>query len=195
MRADCSTERWIIFRILIFYPPVWHIRFVFFFFLRTKYREYFRIVETFPSRNRWFGSVASPEFTRECRGTIGRRNETGTKERGPRGEKSTANRKADHNERLHHAGDRSHFGTRRTSFFFARSFWPTCDDGSEPADTPPLKDNNRGSRYLEESTEKLERSTPFRPLPIRRLVTRELHRFHHEFPLRFKKFLPSLSFF
>lgn len=97
------------------------------------------------------------KFSREASGgTIGEEKETEE-----RGEKSTANRKADHNERLHHAGDRSHFGTRRTSFFFARSFWPTCDDGSELADTPPLKDNNRGSRYLEESTEKLERSTPF----------------------------------
>lgn len=63
------------------------------------------------------------------------------------GHRHSDDRNADHNKRLHHVGDRSHFGTRRTSSSFGpprsslthlrrRERVPTVD-------TPPLKDNNR----------------------------------------------------
>jgi len=63
------------------------------------------------------------------------------------GYRRSDDRNADHNERLHHVGDRSHFGTRRTS----SSFGPSRSSLTHlrrrvrvrTVDTPPLKDNNR----------------------------------------------------
>lgn len=63
------------------------------------------------------------------------------------GYRCSDDRNADHNERLHHVGDRSHFGTRRTSSSFdpLRSSLTHLRrrERIRTVDTPPLKDNNR----------------------------------------------------
>lgn len=61
------------------------------------------------------------------------------------GYRCSDDRNADHNERLHHVGDRSHFGTRRTSSSFgpSRSSLTHLRRRERTVDTPPLKDNNR----------------------------------------------------
>lgn len=63
------------------------------------------------------------------------------------GYRHSDDRNADHNERLHHVGDRSHFGTRRTSSSFGSSRSSLTHlrrrERVPTVDTPPLKDNNR----------------------------------------------------
>lgn len=48
----------------------------------------------------------------------------------------TANRKADHNERLHHSDDRSHFGTRSTSSSSSARFDPPAMDSNDQTRLP-----------------------------------------------------------
>lgn len=63
------------------------------------------------------------------------------------GYRHSDDRNADHNKRLHHVGDRSHFGTRRTSSSFGPSRSSLTHlrrrERVPTVDTPPLKDNNR----------------------------------------------------
>lgn len=93
-------------------------------------------------------------------------NATRTKRWDPRTEKSTHGQSKGRPQRtITSLGRPQPLWNSFDEFFFVRSFWPTCD-GFERPDTPPFKDNNRDSRCLEESAEKLARSTPFHPLPI-----------------------------
>lgn len=63
------------------------------------------------------------------------------------GYRCSDDRNADHNERLHHVGDRSHFETRRTSSSSGPSRSSLTHlrrrERARTVDTPPLKDNNR----------------------------------------------------